>query len=191
MKSKTVILMIVAVTCGLGASYMTTRLLAERGNENQKEEEKVKVLVARKNVPQGTYFKNPEDWFIEKEFTLGDEPKKAVRTFDEVKDRVLSKPLSAEQWVIADDLLKKEQSGLSWALPKSMRAMAIKVNVDTVVAGFVQPNSRVDVINTVRGNDKESQSRTILQNMLVLAIDTIDTRDLEKRAIVSSTVTMA
>jgi pilus assembly protein CpaB len=188
MKTKTMILMVVAVACGLGASYMTSRLLAERNNDT-KEEEKVKILVARKSIPQGTFIKNPEDWFIEKEFTLGDEPKKAVRSFDEIKDRVLSKPLSAEQWVIADDLLRKDQVGFQ--LPKGMRAIAIKVNVDTVVAGFVQPNSRVDVINTVRGNEKESYSQTILQNMLVLAIDTIDSRDLEKKAIVSSTVTLA
>jgi pilus assembly protein CpaB len=191
MKSKTVILMVVAVTCGLGASYMTSRLLAERNNDRDKEEEKVKILVARKSIPQGTFIKNPEDWFIEKEFTLGEEPKKAVRTFDEIKDRVVSKPLSAEQWVISDDLLRKEQSGLAFALPKGMRAVAIRVNVDTVVAGFVQPNSRVDVVNTVRQGEKDSYSQTILQNMLVLAIDTIDSRDLEKKAIVSSTVTLA
>ncbi len=191
MKSKTMILMAVAVVCGLGASYMTSRLLAERGDNKPVEEEKVKVLVAAKAIPQGTYIKEPDKWFVEKEFIKGDEPKKAVRTFDEVKDRVLNKPLSAEQWVVAEDLLRKDQSGITWALPKGMRAMAIKVNVDTVVAGFVQPNSRVDIINTVRGGDKDSYSKTILQNMLVLAIDTIDTRDLEKKAIVSSTVTLA
>jgi pilus assembly protein CpaB len=189
MKTKTLILMVVAVACGLGASYMTSRLLAERNKDSQKEEEKVKILVARKSIPQGTFIKNPEDWFVEKEFTVGEEPKKAVRSFDEIKDRVLSKPLSAEQWVIADDLLRKDQVGFQ--LPKGMRAVAIKVNVDTVVAGFVQPNSRVDVINTVRQGEKESYSQTILQNMLVLAIDTIDSRDLEKKAIISSTVTLA
>src|SRR5262249_47627837 len=123
--------------------------------------------------------------FVEKDFTLGDEPKKAVRTFEEVKDRVLSKPLSAEQWVVADDLLTKQQSGLTQALPKGMRALSFKVNVDTVVSGFVQANSRVDVINTVQGGDKEPTSRTILQNMLVLAIDQLDAKDLEKKAIVS------
>jgi pilus assembly protein CpaB len=188
MKSKTMILMIVAVACGLGASYMTSRLLAERNNE-AKEEEKVKVLVAKRNVPQGTLIKVPEDWFIEKDFTVDDAPKKAVRNFDEVKDRVLSKALSAEQWVIADDLLRKDQIGFQ--LPKGMRAVTIKVNIDTVVGGFVQPNSRVDVINTVRGGDKEGYSQTILQNMLVLAVDTLDQRDIEKKAIISSNVTLA
>src|SRR5262249_29387012 len=188
MKSKTMILMVVAVACGLGASYMTSRLLAERSNE-PKEEEKVSVLVAKRNVPQGTLLKEPGDWFTEKEFTISDAPKKAVRTFDELKDRVLSKPLSDEQWVSADDLLRKDQAGFQ--LPKGMRAVAIKVNVDTVVAGFVQPNSRVDIINTVQGGGQEGYSQTILQNMLVLAIDTLDQRDLEKKAIISSTVTLA
>ena len=189
MKPKTMILMAVAVICGLGASYMTSRLLAERKDEAPQEVEKVKVLVARKNVPQGTYLKEPSDWFVEKEFTLGEEPKKAVRNFDELKEKVLSKPLSAEQWVVADDLLRKEDS-FNYSIPKGMRALTIRVSVDTVVGGFVQPNSRVDVINTV-GGDNNSYSQTILQNMLVLAIDTINKRDPEKVAIVSSNVTLA
>jgi pilus assembly protein CpaB len=190
MKPKTMVLMAVAVICGLGASYMTSRLLAERTTESPQEVEKVKILVARKSVPQGTYIKEPTDWFVEKEFTLGEEPKKAVRNFDELKDKVLSKPLSAEQWVVGDDLLRKEDS-FNYSIPKGMRALTIRVSVDTVVGGFVQPNSRVDVINTVKGGDVGGYTQTILQNMLVLAIDTINKRDPEKVAIVSSNVTLA
>jgi pilus assembly protein CpaB len=191
MKPKTMALMAVAVVCGLGASYMTSRLLAERAAESTQEVEKVKVLVAKRNVPQGTFIKEPTDWFIEKEFTQGEEPKKAVRTFDELKDKVLSKPLSAEQWVTADDLLRRDQQGIQAAIPKGMRALTIRVSVDTVVGGFVQPNSRVDVINTVKNGENNTYAQTILQNMLVVAIDTIDTRDPEKKAIISSNVTLA
>jgi pilus assembly protein CpaB len=190
MKSKTLILMGIAVVCGLGASYMTARILADRPQQTE-EVEKVTVLVAKKNIPQGTFIKVPEEWFIEKEFVKGEEPKKAVRAFDEVKDRVVSKPLSAEQWVVSDDLLRRDQYGIIYAVPKGMRAMAIRVNVDTVVAGFVQPNSRVDVLNTVRREDTNSYTQTILQNMLVLAVDQLDKKDQEKIAIVSSTVTLA
>jgi pilus assembly protein CpaB len=190
MKSKTMILMGVAVVCGLAASYMTSRLLAERNAEKAAEEEKVKILVAKKNIPQGTFIRVPEDWFVEKDFVQGEEPKKAVKSFDEVKERILAKPVNAEQWVSVDDLWTKQQAGLQAVLSKGMRAVAIKVNIDTVVAGFVLPNSRVDVINTVRG-EKEPYSQTILQNMLVLGIDGIDQRDPEKKNIVSSTVTLA
>ena len=58
MKPRTMILLIVAVTCGLGASYMTSRLLAERQTEP---EDKVKILVAKKNLDQGLTIKNVED----------------------------------------------------------------------------------------------------------------------------------
>src|SRR5437763_16988820 len=124
MKSKTIILVVVAVVCGLGASYMTSRLLAER-KEPQQEEEKIKILVARKNIPQGQFIKIPEDWFVEKEFSEDNAPKKAVRNFEEAKDSVLSKPLNTEQWVSADDLLRKQDAGLQVALHKGMRAVAI------------------------------------------------------------------
>ena len=44
MKPKTMVLILAAVACGLGASFMTSRLLSER----QSDEEKVDVLVAKK-----------------------------------------------------------------------------------------------------------------------------------------------
>src|SRR5262249_53686539 len=147
MKSKTMILMVVAVVCGLAASYMTSRLLAERGNDQPTEEEKVKVLVARQNIQAGTFIREPDKLFIEKDFIKGQEPRKAAKSFDEIKDRSLARPVAAEQWVSVDDLLRKDQMGLQ--VPKGMRAMAIKVQIDTLVAGFVLPSAKVDVVNTV------------------------------------------
>ena len=97
MKPKTLILMFVAIGCGLAASYMTSRLLAERGNKDQVDE-KVTVLVAKKNLSMGTLLKDPEALFEPKSFTRGEEPKKALRAFDQLKDRRLNKPIAAEQF---------------------------------------------------------------------------------------------
>src|SRR5437667_10236014 len=91
MKPKTLILMVVAVGCGLAASYMTSRVIAERGNANA-DEEKVKVLVAKQNLAMGTLIKDPEKYFEEKAFTKGEEPKRALRDFGLLKDRMLNKP---------------------------------------------------------------------------------------------------
>src|SRR5438270_7686299 len=88
MKPKTMILMIVAVTCGLGASYMTSRLLAERGNSTD-ENEKVSVLVARKNLDMGMLIKSPAELFEEKQFTKGEEPKSGILDFGLLKGRQL------------------------------------------------------------------------------------------------------
>ena len=66
MKPKTLILMVVAIVCGLGASYMTSRLLAERGDAPPPEQPKVTVLVAKKTLDMGTFVKNPPEVFVEK-----------------------------------------------------------------------------------------------------------------------------
>src|SRR5438309_2345178 len=50
MKPKTMILMVVAVVCGLGASYMTSRLLAEREDQKQAPPEVIVQQVPKVNV---------------------------------------------------------------------------------------------------------------------------------------------
>jgi pilus assembly protein CpaB len=180
--------MVVAIGCGLAASYMTSRLIADRAKDTG--EEKVTVLVARQNIPMGTLLKEPEQLFEEKQFTKGEEPKRAIRAFEELKDHRLSKPLSAEQFVTPDDVTDKSQDQFSGNLPKGMRAVSLKVNVDTIVAGFVLPHSHVDIVSVVKRNNEEQFSKIILQNVLVLAVDTLDRRPDDKQAVVSSTVTV-
>jgi pilus assembly protein CpaB len=190
MKPKTLILMVVAVGCGLAASYMTSRVIAERGNADVTEE-KVKVLVAKQNLAMGTLIKDPEKFFEEKSFTKGEEPKRALRDFSQLKDRMLNKPLSAEQFVSQEDLMDKNQGGLSSSMQKGMRAVGLKVNVDTTAGGFVLPNSRVDIVSVVRRGDGDTLSKIILQNVLILAVDTTSTRPDDRSTIVASTVTVS
>jgi pilus assembly protein CpaB len=188
MKSKNVILMVVAIACGLAASYMTSKVIAEKGN--QTEVEKVSVLVARKNLSLGMLIHEPERLFEEKQFLAGQEPKKAIRSFDELKDRRLSKPLSAEQFVTADDLWDKDKDGLSGQMKQGMRAVGLNVNAQSMVGGFVLPHTHVDVLSVITNAKGETYSKTILQNILVLAVDQIAQRPDDKQAVVASTVTV-
>jgi pilus assembly protein CpaB len=182
------ILMVVAIVCGLAASYMTSRVIADRSSDT--EVEKVTVLVAKKNISMGTLLKEPEKVFEEKQFTKGEEPKRAIKTYDLIKDRRLNKPLSAEQFVTPDDLNDKSQDGLAGGMAKGMRAVALKVNLDTVVGGFVLPHSRVDIVSVVRRNENDTYSKIILQNVLVLACDSISQRPDDKQSIAATTVTV-
>jgi len=191
MKSKTMILMVVAIGCGLAASYMTSRLLAERASDNEQQQEKVTILVAKQNLSMGTLVKDPERYFQEKQFTKGEEPRKALTSFEQIKDRKLNKSLTAEQFLTADDLMDSKQAGIEVAMPPGTVAVAIKVNIDTITGGFVQPNSHVDIVVTLNRTDGERTAQTILQNMLVLAVGEIATRDGEKNTILGSTVTLA
>jgi pilus assembly protein CpaB len=186
MKPRTMILMVVAVVCGLVASYLTSRMLAQQGTV---EEEKVKVLVAKQKITAGTKIKDPQKFFVEKEFTKGTEPKKAITSFDQLKDKTLNKTINAEVHVTPDDLMSKDQDSLAEDIPPGMRAVTITVRNDTNVAGFILPRSRVDVVSTTR-TENGPLSQTILQDVLVLAVDTVKNRENDKNAIASSTCTL-
>jgi pilus assembly protein CpaB len=189
MKSKTMILMVVAVGCGLVASFLTSRLLAERGKTPEGPVMR-KFLVAKKNLPVGTVLKEPEKYFEEKEFPEDSAPKKGFESFDAVQNRKLSKPISADAPLSRDDLMDGAKGDFEQSIPVGHEAIAIKVNPESIVGGFVRPYSKVDVIWTWnRGAD--SLSKTILQNLLVLAADQEPGRGDGDTAKLATTVTLA
>jgi pilus assembly protein CpaB len=190
MKLKTLLLMVVAVGCGLAASYMTSRLLADRGQKS--DENKIAVVVAKQRVSPYVQIKDPEKYFALKEVPEGAAPKRAIKTLEEIKDQRLGKPMAEDEYLTTDHILNKDMLGLEAELPKGMRAVSIKVNPESVVSGFVRPNSRVDVMFTTRGGNADTaNAQVILQNMLVLAVDQTAQRDPNQPAIMSSTVTVA
>jgi pilus assembly protein CpaB len=65
---------------------------------------------------------------------------------------------------------------LSAILPSGKRAIAVRVSAQNTAGGFILPNDRVDVVQTITqqsSSDAQPQtvSRTILTNVKVLAID--------------------
>jgi Flp pilus assembly protein CpaB len=188
MKPKTMILMVVAVACGLGASYMTSRLLADRGKA-QPDVPTVPVLVAKVRVPSWQPIKDPEKFFEIRQYPEDVAPKKAIGDMEKVKDQRLRTFLDAEKPLTQDDLVGKDMADLAAQILPGQRATAIKVNAETLTGGFVLPGSRVDVVCTMRGN--ESSTKVILQNMLILAVDTVDSKNPETKTILGQTVTLA
>jgi pilus assembly protein CpaB len=191
MKPKTMILMIVAVTCGLGASYMTSRLLAERNTVD--DSEKVSALVARKNLEMGYLIKNPAELFEERQFTKGEEPRDGLLDLTLLKGRQLKRPLRKGDHVSEDDLFEKNKVGISGMLPEGHVAVGIRVSPENIAGGFASlPHSRVDVFSTQRrGDDKTSHSMLLLEDVLVLAADTNTSRDPDNKAQLATVVTLA
>jgi len=62
-------------------------------------------------------------------------------------------------------------AGLPATIPEGMRALSVAVNEVVAVAGFVQPGTMVDVLvtGTAGGGGNQSITRTILENIPVLA----------------------
>src|SRR5262249_33818069 len=138
MKPRTLILMIVAVVCGLGASYMTSRLLAEREDKPPEAApvEKVKLLVAKKTLEMHTALRSkPEELFQEKDFVKDDVPKEAFTPADlaKLKGKFLKRSLRRGDHVTAEDLIDNN-FGLR-NLPAGIRAVGIRVNVEETAGG--------------------------------------------------------
>jgi pilus assembly protein CpaB len=191
MKPKTLILLGVAITCGLGASYMTSRLLAERQSDD---EPKITVLVARKALNMGETIKVPDDLFQEKKFVRGEEPTGAIDNIDLLKNRVLKRPLRSGDHVTAEDLFgNDDKDGMNFLVPRDYRAVGVRVNVESGAFGWAcTPLSRVDVIGTFRrSDDKATFTKILLQNVLVLAADDKTKRGDDGKAMPSTVVTLA
>jgi pilus assembly protein CpaB len=187
MKPKTMILMVVAVGCGLAASYMTSKLLADRNQP--KEEEKVKVLVAKAKVPRFTILKEPEKFFEVRELPKSAAPRSFFTDPNEVKGKRVNKEIKVDVHISEEDV----QTATS-ALPipdGGYVGLGVTVNAASTVGYFVAPGDKVDVILTQRGPNPSSQ--TILREVLVLAVGQQNIRSTEGpgSAIQANTVSVA
>ncbi len=77
-------------------------------------------------------------------------------------------------------LARPESGFLSAILPSGKRAVAVRISAQNTAGGFILPNDRVDLVQTVTQQAApdapvENVSRTLLTNIKVLAIDqTVD-----------------
>jgi pilus assembly protein CpaB len=119
-------------------------------------------------------------------------PKGAFGKAEEVIDRpVISNVLMDEP--ILEGRLAVRGSGLGLApiIPVGMRAVTVRVNDVSGIAGFVLPGMRVDILVTGRPPNADGTiTATALQNMLVLSAGTAIQADARGQAIQASTVTL-
>lgn len=137
----------------------------------------VKVVVAAKDIPEGTAL---DESFVE----VVEVPKKFVQPGAlgeavEVLDRVTAVPLLAGAQVLESLFRAASEDGVARKIPDDKRAYAIAVNEVTAVAGLIKPGDFVDVIVTAQTGSVQqgrpvaegSLSRLLLQNILVLAVN--------------------
>jgi len=76
-----------------------------------------------------------------------------------------------------------------------MRAVSVPVAAETSAGGFILPNDRVDVLMTRdlaagTGAPKNIESRTVLQDVRVLAVDQVAHQEKDQQSVVGKTATL-
>lgn len=175
MKSKTFVMMFVAIGCGLIAAYLTARISAKQATPDS-----VPVLVAKEKIAAGSVIKDPEKLFVEMRYPAGSTPN-AITSLDDLRNKMVGKSIQPGQWLTPDDL----STNFGLDLPKGYMAMAVKVSPETGAGGFILPKSRVNVVATVRERNGSGKTKviTVMQDVLVLAVDTMSARPEDKLAV--------
>jgi len=106
---------------------------------------------------------------------------------------VRSRLVSGEP-VLEEKLSRSVAGVLASMLPGGKRAVAIRVSAESTAGGFILPNDKVDVIQTVaqasKNGDMENLGKTILTNIRILAIDQKAEEKLGNAALVGKTATL-
>ena len=97
-------------------------------------------------------------------------PEGAFSNIDSVIGQTTKVFMSARE-PVTEIKLSSRGGGLSMLVRPTMRASSLEVNNVSGVSGFVLPGDRVDVLTTVdgRGANEDAVTRTVLQNIEVLA----------------------
>lgn len=114
---------------------------------------------------------------------------------------VVREPILAGEPIVMRKIVRAGDSGYMAAyLEPGMRAMAIRVTVETAAGGFILPGDRVDVVLTRETNlgnigaaetDRSKfTSATVMQNIKVLAIDQSTRAGDEEQTVIGATATL-
>jgi pilus assembly protein CpaB len=119
-------------------------------------------------------------------------PPNAASSLNQLEGRVVSSPLSAGEPILFTKLAPEgAYRGLAGLLAEGRRALSVRVDDVSGVAGFVHPGDHVDVLVEMAMPDgKEHFSKTILQNIAVLSAGQVWEQILDQKPVVVNTVTL-
>ncbi|OGI08911.1 MAG: Flp pilus assembly protein CpaB [Candidatus Melainabacteria bacterium RIFCSPLOWO2_02_FULL_35_15] len=164
-----VVMIVIAVVLGLIAAIGIWQYL-------NKTQQKVKeltvtkaVVVASKQIPAGK--KIEESDLAIKQLPAQAVPKDYPSSIDSLKGRLVKGTISTGE-VITEGRLVGEGAagGLPVVIPAGYRAITIRVNEVVGVGGFISPGDHVDILSILKKSEDQTFSKTILQNVLVLAV---------------------
>jgi pilus assembly protein CpaB len=169
MKTKSMVLLAMALGCGLVAMLGVQQILSGE----QKPKDTVPVLVAKQEIGAGVKLDPAQVAF--EEWPRENVPMGAVTELAQYEDRALKVRSYPGDVILQAKLGEKGEYGASTTIPKGMRVATVSVNMTSVNSGMIRPGDRVDVLCTYTykrpGTPEASRTKTVLEYIEVFAID--------------------
>lgn len=180
MSPRQIIVLVVAAIAAIGA-LLVIRGMGSRSaqaDQTQTEVAGVQVLVAAHNIGQGAAL-TPSDLavatFPEAAVTPAFISLKAQPSAQsDLVGAVTRRSFVQGEPIIVSSVVQPDGHGFMAAqLEPGYRAVAVEVEANTAVGGYIQPNDHVDVLMTTResgGDSSEARSEIVLRDVRVLAM---------------------
>lgn len=183
MKSKGLVMLVVALIAGLAAVVFASRWMQAQAPTNGQ------IAVALVDVELGA--KLAPEMIKMVTWPTDNIPPGAFSTSEQLSGRVVKTSLTRGEPILEGKLAPVgTKGGLSAVVAEGKRAMTVRVNDVVGVAGFALPGNYVDImVNTQKGeqSDKNSAlSKVILERILVLAVAQEASRDETKPKVVNA-----
>jgi pilus assembly protein CpaB len=169
MKFKTIVLLAVAVGCGLVA-MLGVQQLTKKGPAA--DEEYAQVLFATTEITSGTLLDEANVSF--KRWPKDQVPEGSVTTAEQYENRSLRGNAVPGEMIMLAKLSEKGVWGASADIPEGMRVVTVAVDLTKSHSGLIQAGDRVDVLVTYKARDESGMStrtKTFLEAIKVFATD--------------------
>ena len=178
MRAKSLVLLMLALGCGIVASVGITQVMSNRATEpTVVQAETEQIFVAMKDIPMGDPVSAQaiklEEWPKDKV------PKGAITKLEDVENRRPKTRIFAGSPILENQLLGRGaiDQGASDSIPKGSRVVAVKVDAVSGSASLIRPGDRVDLLLYVTqsgtGGASRTVTRTILQDIKVFAVNEV------------------
>jgi len=175
MRPKSIVLLVLALGCGLVASIGINQVMAKRPAPEVVGAETTPIYVALTDVAMG-------DPLTLQMVKLEEWPKDKVQPgalsdIEDVEGRRCRVKIFAGEPILEPKLLAKgeTQTNATDLIPKGYRVVAVRVDPVSSASGLIQAGDRVDLLVHVKKNPNEGiaadMTRTFMQNVKVFSID--------------------
>ena len=170
LKQRSVMMFIVAVALGTGATWMANKWIQARLTPVA-EDKTTPVVVAALEIPFAQKIEMAQLKTVQ--WPSATVPTGAFTEVAQVEGKIANGTIYPNEVVIEGRVVEHQGgSSLASMVSANMRAVTVRVNDVIGVGGFLLPGNRIDVIATRKDDsNRRSHSQTILQNLRVLAVD--------------------
>jgi len=170
-------------------SEQETQFKQKQSELETKMNQKGKVVYTIKDIPEGQTI--PTEALEEREIEQSKIPQDAITSASLAAGRVAKYGIASGQVVSQHDLAPQGISlGFEARLKEGMRAVTFAVDNNTGVAGFIQPESHVDIVAMV-GAGADTKAQPILSDVEVIAVGQMFQKTPGQAAVPASSVTVA